>query len=80
MISPFVLQIFLVTGGEFSDTTEILQEKKWKVLATGNLPAKINGLSLITIDNNVFSFGKIKNFDIFSLNQHFLNIYFLRWS
>ena len=49
----------MVTGGEFSDTTEILEDKEWKVLSSGNLPAKIYGLSLTTIDNNVFSFGKI---------------------
>ena len=55
-----VLQIFLVTGGHDSDTTEILEDKKWKVLKSGNLPIAVNsGLRLATIDNNVFSFGKI---------------------
>ena len=45
-------------GGIWSRTTEILEAKKWKVLPQGNLPFKIAGLSLATIDNNVFSFGK----------------------
>ena len=58
-----------MTGGSFSETTEILQDKKWTVLANGNLPAKIYGLSLFTIDNTVFSFGKFLSIFISSI-QH----------
>ena len=41
-------------------TTEILEDKKWKVLPNGNIVpgTAIYGLKLTTIDNNVFSFGK----------------------
>ena len=44
-------------------TTEILEDKKWKVLPNGNLPGHaglygIYGLRLATIDNKIFSFGK----------------------
>ena len=58
-------------GGIWSRTTEILEAKKWKVLPQGNLPFKIAGLSLATIDNNVFSFGRkvvfLKSFQIIIL-------------
>ena len=42
-------------------TTEILEENKWKVLPNGNIVpgASFYGLKLATIDNNVFSFGKM---------------------
>lgn len=62
------LQIFLVTGGRSTDTTEILMNKnKWTVLPKGNLPGgSIAGLGLATVENNVFAFGKAKT------NQSFL--------
>ena len=49
-----------MTGGHVFETTEILRNKKWIVLANGNLPggSKIFGLGLINIDNQVFAFGK----------------------
>ena len=64
LIFVLFLQIFLVTGGDYSITTEILQDKKWIVLKYGNLPlpvgySRIVGLRLATIDNEIFSFGKI---------------------
>ena len=47
-------------------TTEILEDKKWKVLPNGHLPGYTGSytynlfeLRLATIDNNVFSFGKM---------------------
>ena len=47
-----------MTGGMYSDTTEILEDKKWKVLLYGNLPGRIYGLKLATVNNKVFAFGK----------------------
>ena len=49
----------MVTGGVYSAATEILKDDKWTILKNGNLPTMINGLGLATIDNQVFSFGKI---------------------
>ena len=51
-----VLQVFLVTGGYFSVTTEILHNKNWKVLTNGNLPVPVSvtgvyGLNCETIQN-----------------------------
>ena len=67
----------MVTGGDFSMTTEIKtrQDKNWKVLPNGNLPIQMWGFRLMTIHNEVFSFGKelISEFSIF---YHFLNYYF----
>ena len=61
-----ILQIFLVTGGSYSTTTEILQDKKWIVLPYGKLPlpgaSLLAGLRLATIDNEVFAFGKVLKF------------------
>ena len=54
------MQKFLVTGGYYSETTEILEDKKWTVLKNGNLPFKIRGLLLETVENKVFSFGNIQ--------------------
>ena len=47
-------------GGLYSYTTEILEDKQWKVLPKGNLPgnAIIYGLRLTTVYNKVFAFGK----------------------
>jgi len=57
-------RIFMVTGGDYTDTTEtkeIGEGKKWTVLKTGNLvgisTGKISEMRLITINNVVFSFG-----------------------
>merc|ERR1719312_362846 len=57
-------RVFLVTGGYYSLTTEILKEneKKWTVLKTGNLPLPGNiyglaGVRAATINNQVFAFG-----------------------
>ena len=50
-----------MTGGDGSDTTEtkeVGEDKKWTVLPNGNLPKKIREMSLITINNDVYSFGK----------------------
>ena len=52
----FFFKIFMVTGGWFSNTTEILKDKKWTVLKNGNLSV-YGGLRLATIDNLIFSFG-----------------------
>ena len=51
-------KIFMVTGGDLTETTEIFQDRKWKVLPYGNLPIKMWGFRLITIHNEVFSLGK----------------------
>ena len=52
----------MVTGGTYSDTTEILQDQNWTVLKDGNLPVPaLSHMNLATIDNMVFSFGKIFN-------------------
>ena len=63
-----------MTGGGYTMTTEILEDKKWKVLPNGNLPGTgiagqqgIYGLRLATVDNNVFSFGKMKKLCFFYL-------------
>jgi len=56
-------RIFLVTGGYYAkDTTEILEGKKWIVLKSGNLPVagELYGLSLATINNEVFAFGGLR--------------------
>ena len=60
-------KIFLVTGGRYSKTTEILEEKKWKVLNTGDLPTQIYGFGLATLNNEVFAFGKYLFFLLNSL-------------
>lgn len=51
-----------MTGGHDSNSTEILRDKKWTVLENGDLPSgsKVFGLGLITFDNKVFAFGKVK--------------------
>ena len=58
----------MVTGGldpgaEHTEKLELEDKKwsKWTVLQNGNLPgnARIYGLRLATVDNKVFSFGKI---------------------
>ena len=67
IVGNSVLQIFLVTGGRQSITTEILQDDKtWKVLNNGNLPLSrygsvtgLQGLGLDTLNNEVYSFGEI---------------------
>ena len=62
------MKVFLVTGGTGgAGTTEILQDKKWTLLKNGNLDgnAKIYGMKLATIDNEIFSFGKIWNIFFF---------------
>ena len=48
-------------------TTEILEDKKWKVLSNGHLPGytgsytyNLYGLRLATVDNDVISFGNVK--------------------
>ena len=57
-----------MTGGHDSNSSEILRDKKWTVLANGNLPgSKTFGLGLTSLDNQVFAFGK--------LNVHFQNNY-----
>ena len=49
-----------MTGGHDSNSTEILKDKKWTVLANGNLPgSKTFGLGLTFFDNQVFAFGKL---------------------
>ena len=62
------LQIFLVTGGISSITTEIKTKgegEKWTKLPEGKLPLSgsyiygLQGLRLATLNNEVFSFGKI---------------------
>ena len=50
-----------MTGGTYSKTTEILQDKKWIVLKNGDLPVRLYGLSLATVNNEVFAFGNILN-------------------
>ena len=60
----------MVTGGEAQETTEIFQDTQWKVLPNGNLPIQIWGLNLITIHNEVFSFGKIMTFFILIHQNH----------
>ena len=50
-------------------TTEILEDKKWKVLSNGHLPIpgytgsytyNLYVLRLATVDNDVISFGNVK--------------------
>ena len=48
-----------MTGGRYSNTTEILKDKEWTVLENGNLPWMMENFGLATINNNIFSFGKI---------------------
>ena len=52
------LQIFLVTGGRYSPTSEILVDSKnqWKILEHAAL--QLFSLRLATINNEVFCFGK----------------------
>ena len=65
IVGILFLQIFLVTGGVYVIATEILKDKKWTVLKheNGNLPfpgiTGLKGVRLATLNNEVFSFGKI---------------------
>ena len=77
------LKIFLVTGGYDASkkglmTTEILEDKQWKVLPYGDLPGNIGlrGVRLATVGNKVFSFGNVLNDNIY---YSLTNFYFLRW-
>ena len=62
----YCFKIFIVTGGLYTSTTEILKDKTWTALPSdGNIGNSagiygIYGLSLATIDNEVFSFGKMQ--------------------
>ena len=55
------LQIFLVSGGDFTVSTEILEDGKWKILWNAKLPLPgtdaLYGLRLATVANQVYSFG-----------------------
>ena len=62
-----LLQVFLVTGGEYSITTETKTiGENWRLLKGGDLPLYgskyiygLQGVRLATLNNEVFSFGKI---------------------
>merc|ERR1711915_178243 len=54
-------RIFLVSGGDFTVSTEILEDGKWKILWNAKLPLPssdaLKGLRLATVANQVYSFG-----------------------
>ena len=64
----------MVTGGYFSNTTEILKDKEWTVLENGNLPWMMHGFGLASINNNIFSFGEISFFSYHKTPQDKVHI------
>ena len=69
-IKKFGCQFLLVTGGysessaNFSaskilDSTEIFSDNIWRTV-TSKLPAPMYGLTIVTINNRVLSFGNVK--------------------
>ena len=64
--------MLLVTGGTYGsfldnlDSTEILEDKKWRI--TASLPSARSGLRAASIDNKILVFGRnifiIKTLDI----------------